>query len=194
MNEKIIKQALAKLKYTYPNAFKDYTTEDVQFMIKMWSNDFKDDDPKVFETAVERLRMKSKYCPSIAEIKQEIALISNPTLQLKPDEEWENVRKAIRKYGFYRGDEAMKSLNPTTAATVRMLGGWENICQSTDGDWLRKNFMDLFSTKVENYEEVALLSEPQLTLSEITRLAKIKEIEALETNDKLLIENASNSK
>ena len=181
MDEKIIKQALAKLKYTYPSSFKDYTQEDVQFMVKMWSNDFKNDDPKAFETAVERLRLKSKYCPSIAEIKQEIALISNPTLQLKADEEWEKVRNAIRRYGYYQGNEAMKVLNPVTANVVRMLGGWENICQSTNGDWLRKNFIELFETKKGNYEEVAMLGEPQMTLAELTRLAKMKAIDNEET-------------
>lgn len=188
MNEKIIKQALAKLKYTYPSSFKDYTQEDVQFMIKMWCDDFKNDNPEIFTTAIERLRMKNKYCPSIAEIKQEIALISNPTLQLKADEEWEKVRMAIRRYGYYRSDEAMKTLNPVTASVIRMLGGWETICQSSNGDWLRKNFMELFDTKVDNYEEAALLGEPQLTLSELTRLAHIKKMESLESNETLLIE------
>ena len=38
MNEQIIKQALAKIKYTYPNAFKDFTKEDVQFMVNKTRN------------------------------------------------------------------------------------------------------------------------------------------------------------
>lgn len=152
----------------------------------VWYDFFKNENYDNFRNAVKRLIPKNQFMPSIAEIKKEIALISNPTLQLKADEEWEKVRNAIRTYGYYRGDEAMKSLNTTTAGVIRMLGGWENICQSTNGDWLRKNFVELFETKKGNYEDVALLGEPQLTLSELTRIAKLKE-EQLEIEETLLI-------
>lgn len=150
---------------------KEFTSEQVS----VWYEFFKETNYDVFRQAIKRLIPKKQFIPSIAEINQEIALLKNPVLQLKADEEWEKVRNAIRKYGYYNGDKAMKSLNPTTAAIVRMLGGWERICTSTDGDWLRKNFMELFNTKVDNYEEVALLNEPQMTLAELTRMATLKE-------------------
>jgi len=165
-----------------------YNKDFSQDQVSVWYEFFKDEDYDVFRNAVKRIIPKKQFMPSIAELKQEMALISNPQLQLKPDEEWENVRKAIRKYGFYRGDEAMKSLNPATASVVRMLGGWESICQSTDGDWLRKNFMDLFTTKTENYEEIALLGEPQLTLSELTRMAELRAGNMLENKETLYLE------
>lgn len=186
MNEKIIKQALAKLKYTYPNAFKEFTQEDVQFMVKMWSNDFKNDDPKAFETAVERLRVKNKYCPSIAEIKEEIALINNPVLQMNVDEEWEKVIKAIRKYGYYRIQEALDSLNEYTRQIVRTIG-WQRLCQSENIEWERRTFKEMFNNKQDAYEDVLVLGEPQLTLAELTRKAKLKEQEALEHRETLYL-------
>lgn len=149
---------------------KEFTAEQVS----VWYEFFKETNYDVFRQAIKRLIPKKQFIPSIAEINQEIALLNNPVLQLKADEEWEKVRTAIRKYGYYRGNEAMKILNPTTASTIRLLGGWERVCQSTDGDWLRKNFMELFNTRVENYEEVALLNEPQMTLTELTRMAILK--------------------
>lgn len=158
-----------------------YNKEFTEDQATVWYDFFKDENFDDFRNAVKRIIPKKQFMPSIAELKQEISLYKNPVLQLKPDEEWENVRIAIRKYGFYRGDEAMKSLNPTTARVVRMLGGWENICQSTDGDWLRKNFMELFNTKVETYEETALLGEPQMTLAELTRMAAMRELDHKET-------------
>lgn len=156
-----------------------YNKEFTDEQVSVWYEFFKEENYDDFRSAVKRIIPKNQFMPSIAELKQEIALVSNPVLQLKPDEEWENVRLAIRKYGFYRGNEAMKLLNPTTARVVRMLGGWENICQSTNGDWLRKNFMELFNTKVDNYEEALMLSEPTMTMAEITRVAKLKEEERL---------------
>lgn len=174
-------QFIKGLKYLGIAYNKEFTEEQAT----VWYDFFKDETFDDFRNAVKRIIPKKQFLPSIAELKQEITLLKNPVLQLKADEEWEKVIKAIRKYGFYRGNEAMKSLNPTTASTVRLLGGWERVCQSTDGDWLRKNFMELFNTKVENYEEAALLSEPQMTLAELTRMAKEKEF--LDYKETLLI-------
>ena len=154
-----------------------YNKEFTEEQAVVWYDFFKNETYDNFRNAVKRIIPKKQFMPSIAELKQEITLLKNPVLQLKADEEWENVLRAISKYGYYRGDEGMKSLNPTTAKVVRMLGGWGSICQSTDGDWLRKNFMDLFNTKVENYEEAALLGEPQLTLAELTRIAETKALD-----------------
>ena len=160
-----------------------YNKEFTDEQVSVWYEFFKDENYDDFRNAVKRIIPKNQFMPSIAELKQEITLLKNPVLQLKADEEWDKVRIAIKKYGYYRSEEAMKSLSPTTAATVRLLGGWERVCQSTDGDWLRKNFMELFNTKVDNYEEVLMLSEPTMTLAEITRIANIKANE-----EKLLLE------
>lgn len=172
-----------------------YNKELTDEQVSVWYDFFKEEDYESFRQGVKRIIPKKQFMPSIAELKQEIALVKNPTLNLKPDEEWEKVRFAIRRYGMYRGDEAMNSFNPTTARVIRMLGGWETICQSTDGDWLRRNFIESFSTKLENYEEVSLLGEPQMTLIELTRMAQLKEAEMLEserllaTEEMLQIEN-----
>ena len=165
-----------------------YNKEFTEEQISVWYEFFKDEDYDNFRNAVKRIIPKSQFIPSIAQLKQEITLLKTPALQLKADEEWEKVRAAISKFGYYRAEEGMKSLNPVTAGVVRMLGGWSAICQSTNGDWLRKNFMDLFNTRIESVEEVALLSEPQMTLSELTRIAKLKEQAKLDTKDKLLLE------
>ena len=181
MNESVIKQALAKLKYTYPNSFRDYTKEDVQMMVRMWSNDFKNDDPKIFINAIERLRLKNTYCPSIAEIKKEIATLSNEVLQLNCDEEWKCVKDAIRRYGSYRESDALTSLKPETREVVKLIG-WYRICTSENIEWERKTFKELFNNQKNNYEETLVLPEPVMTLSEITRIAKLK----TEESDRLL--------
>ena len=80
ITKEIITKGLALLKYTYPHTFKDYTKEDTEMMIIVWLDAFKEDNPKCFETAIKRLMKKSKWCPSVAEVKQEIALLTNPLL------------------------------------------------------------------------------------------------------------------
>lgn len=162
MNEKIIKQELAKLKYTYPSAFKDFTLQDVQAMSVLWLNDFKNDDPEIFKQAIDRLRAKSKYCPSIAEIKSEITKIEVPTLQLNAEEEFEKVRNAIRKFGSYRTTELMNSLEPYTREITRRIG-ISRICMAEDITWIKKEFIEEFNNSLLRSKEILQQNESALT-------------------------------
>lgn len=162
-----------------------YNKEFTQEQLNVWYEFFKEEDFDNFRVAVKRIIPKKQFIPSIAELKQEITYIKTPALQLKADEEWEKVKDAIRKYGYYQSLEAMQTFNPITANVIRALGGFEKLCLSTEGDWLRKNFIDIFNTKMNNVEEVAILSEPQLTLPELMRMKKLKDKE----NTLLLEEN-----
>ena len=121
-------------------------------------------------------------------IKQEMALTSNPVLQLNVDEEWDSVLKAIKKYGSYRQDEAMKSLKPYTANIVRQIG-YMRICQSESIQWERKEFIELFNMNKERDTDTLMLAEPTMTLAELTRKAALKEKEMLlEQTEQLLLE------
>lgn len=173
MNKEIITKGLALLKYAYPNTFKDFSKEDTEMMIIVWLDTFSDNNPKEFETAIKRLMKTSKYMPSIAEIKQEIALISNPVIQLNADQEWDEVINAVRKYGSYREDEALNSLKPYTKHIARQVG-FKRICMSENIQWERKEFIDLFNMNKERDEVALMLNEPQMTLAELTRIAKLK--------------------
>ena len=181
MNKEIITKGLALLKYTYPNTFKDYSKEDTEMMIIVWLDAFNGDDPKIFEQAIKRIMKQSKWCPSIAEIKQEMALITNPILQLNADEEWEKVLLAVRKYGSYRVGEAIETLNPFTANIVKQVG-FTRICLSENIQWEHKEFIELFNTNKKRNEIALSLPESQMTLSEISRMAKLKEEERLLLN------------
>ena len=147
--------------------------------VEVWFTFFHQEDFQDFKQAVTRLISKSKFLPSIAEIKQEIAVLKNPVLQLNAEDEWSKVQNAVRKFGYYNSKEAMESLEPQTAKVVRLLGGFGAVCQSTDGDWLRKNFMSLFSQISETNQDALQLSEPQLTLGELKRIAEVKAQERL---------------
>ena len=179
MNKETITKGLALLKYTYPNTFKDYSKEDTNMMIIVWADAFSDNNPKEFEMAIKRLMKKSKYCPSIAEIKQEIALLNNPVLQLNADEAWDKAIKSIRKHGRYRQLEALEDMpDEHTREVIRQIG-IERICNTDNIEWERKLFKELFTSRQDNYEDALLLSEPQRTLAEIARLAKLRGEERL---------------
>lgn len=155
-----------------------YNKEFTEEAISVWYEFFKDEDYEAFRKAVKRIIPLKQFMPSIAELKQEIATISNPVLQLNADEEWDNVLKAVRKYGSYRQDEAMQSLKPYTRNIARQIG-YQRICQSESIQWERKEFIELFNTNKERDTDTLMLSEPTMTLSELTRIASLKEKERL---------------
>jgi len=162
-----------------------YNKEMTQEQIEVWYDFFKNDDYEAFRSAVKRIIPKKQFMPSIAELKQELAYISNPILQLNIDEEWNKVLGVIRKYGYYRSDEALGSLNEYTRNIVKTIG-WHRLCTSENIEWERKTFKELFNNKQDSYEDIALLGEPQLTLAELTRMAEIK---ALEREEQMLLES-----
>lgn len=155
-----------------------YNKDFSQDQVSVWYEFFKDEDYEAFRKAVKRIIPLKQFMPSIAELKQEIATISNPVLQLNADEEWDNVLKAVRKYGSYRQDEAMQSLKPYTRNIARQIG-YMRICQSESIQWERKEFIELFNTNKERDADTLMLSEPTMTLGELTRMAALKEEERL---------------
>lgn len=108
----------------------------------VWYTFFRDDDYDRCRMAVKQLCVTSKFFPSIAEIKA--AMAENDTQQLTADQAWEQVQKAISRYGYYQAEEAMKSLPETTQYAVVQLGGFQRVCSSESGDWLRKDFAKIY--------------------------------------------------
>ena len=175
-------QFIKGLKYLGIAYNKEFTEEQAT----VWYDFFKNETYDNFRDAVKRIIPKKQFMPSIAELKQEITTISNPVLQLNADEEWDNVLKAVRKYGSYQEKEAMNSLKSYTRHIARQVG-YRRICMSESIQWERKEFIDLFNMNKERDENTLMLSEPTMTLAELTRMAKLKSQEMLDHKETLLI-------
>lgn len=161
-----------------------YNKEFTEEQAIVWYDFFKDTDYDLFRQAIKRIIPQKQFMPSIAEIKHEIALIRNPALQLDANEEWGKVIDAVRRFGNYRVDEAMKNLNPYTASIVRQIG-FVKICLSENNNWERKQFLEIFNSKKESDMTAMLLTEPVLTVNELKRMAQIK------NNERLLLDEKS---
>lgn len=167
-----------------------YNKEFTDEQVGVWYEFFKDENYDDFRNAVKRIIPKKQFIPSIAELKQEITLLKNPVLQIDTDEAWDKALTTIRRYGRYRQREAMAAMpDEHTRDVIRQIG-FERICNSENIEWERKLFKELFTNKKDNYEDALLLNEPQMTLAELTRVAKLKEEKRLllEQEDQLLLE------
>lgn len=119
-----------------------YSKDMTQEQIAIWYQFFEADSFDAFRNAIKLICTTSKFFPTVAEIKA--AMADGDLKELTADQAWDQVLAAITKYGYYRADEAMKSLPDLTASAVRNLGGFQHICSAEMNEWLRKDFIKVY--------------------------------------------------
>ena len=151
VSEKTIKETLTILKLTYPNSFKDLSKEEALLMINLWKKDFENDDEEIFKQAIARLRQKSKYLPSIAEIKSEIAILSVGDLQLNAEKEWELVLQAVRKWGTLDN----VGFEKITMDTIKAIGQRRlELIETANIPFMKKEFIEIWNNKRNGIEKI----------------------------------------
>jgi hypothetical protein len=117
-------------------------------------------DPELLRLAVLRAVAESQYpvIPPVGvllKIAQELA--SGP--RMLAIEAWDALRRAIARYGYNRGDDALASLPPAVARVARALG-WQSICDCVNTEVLRAQFTKAYDQMSERDEVVQRLPEP----------------------------------
>ena len=128
-----------------------------QQAMELWFRELHDIPFPVAEAALRKWVNTNKWSPSIAEIREMAANVQNGDI---PDwgEGWEEVQRAIRKYGMYNVREAMDSFTPLTRKTVERLG-FRNICVSENPMSERANFRqcyEILAKREQMDQQVAL--------------------------------------
>jgi hypothetical protein len=132
-------------------------------------------DYAVASMAVKKIIMQNTFPPAIAEVRKAAAELTNPE-NLTSSEAWGEVTRAIRNYGYYRGEEALASLSPTTAQVVRYMG-WREICMSEDIGVIRGQFLRMYAQVAEREQKELLL--PADLRQGIQRLAGMMDMKAI---------------
>lgn len=169
VDEKTIKETLTILKVTYPNALKDMDKDTAMLMINLWTKDFKDTKKELFLQAINNIRNKNKYFPSIAEIKEEIANLQMKEIP-KAEDEWEEVIKAIHRYG--QDYEALENLKSYTAYIAKHVG-LQNIrmADAEKQSWNKKEFIGEYNElKDKEIENLQIGSEERVFLLDNIKL------------------------
>ena len=110
--------------------------------MSLWYRELSDIPMHVAEAALRKWVSTNKWSPSIVELRETAATVQNGEI---PDwgEGWEQVCKAIRKYGFYEPKKAMESFDPITRQCVERLG-FRNLCLSENPTAERANFRQCY--------------------------------------------------
>jgi hypothetical protein len=158
---------------SYPNHYKNFEDGFLKMSVKMWQKAFEDQPFEVVFGALSKHILKAKFPPTIAELREEVIRITNPEALKSGEEAWEEVIAAVKRFGFYRQAEAMKSFDEPTQRAVRTIG-WNKICHSETIGIERSNFYKTYEALSKGDKEKALL--PPSIYEGINRLANEKSL------------------
>lgn len=118
-----------------------------QQAMELWYRELQDIPYNVAEAGLRKWVATNKWSPTIADFREFSAVIQSGDI---PDwgEGWEQVLSAIRKFGSYRQQEAMDSLDEITRTCVERLG-FKNICMSENITHDRANFRMIYEQMAE---------------------------------------------
>lgn len=149
MNKKEFATFTMALKTYYP---RENLLPNEQAM-ELWFSQLQDIPFEVAQAGLQKWVATNKWSPSIADIREMYASITQGEL---PDwgDAWDEVQRAIRYFGHYREDEAMESLSPLTKKVVRRMG-FKNICISENPMNERANFRMIYESLAEKEKKNA---------------------------------------
>ena len=159
---------VAALKNYYPtdNLLADNTA------VELWYRQLGDLDYKIAEAALLMWVSTEKWPPSIAEFREKAADVYYGEV---PDwsEGWEQVVRAVRKYGSWDPDAAYEMFDGLTLETVRRLG-YVNICVSENWNVDRANFRQIYTTLAQRKKQDRQISPKVMQLIEKIRVPMLE--------------------
>ena len=134
--------------------------------VNVWYEFLKDLDSKVCSVAISKYIMTNKFPPTVADIRE---LCTSVTAGDKPlwSDGWDEVMRAMRRYGSYNEVEALESMSEITRQCVRRLG-YQNLCRSEEIGVDRANFRMIFEQIANReYEKAKLPSGMQQLIASV---------------------------
>ena len=110
--------------------------------MELWYRQLQDIPYQIAELALNKWVATNKWSPSIADIREMSTAVKVGDKPLWSDG-WEEVLRAISRFGSYRESEALQSMTDITRQAVKRLG-FRNICMSENIMTDRANFRMIF--------------------------------------------------
>ena len=133
--------------------------------VQLWYEEFKELPYEDVATALRRYVNTSKWCPTIAELKE--AVVTNVAGSKDWGEAWNECIMVINRYGQYQEEEALEHMSPMTRQIVKRLG-YRDLCLSENQMQDRANFRQIYEQVTGNeYEKAALPQSLQDKIAQI---------------------------
>ena len=178
MTHTTIIKTITLYKIAYPNAYKDFTSKEMEAICNLWYEEFKDCDEKVFEGAVKRLIGTLDYPPSIAAVKREVNKITQPDLSLNAHDEWNKVLKALHRWGMNREEKIFEELGKYTGEILKLIGV-RRIAMATQEElpFIQKDFIGEFEANKKKLNDLSSYSVLTQSERKIMGRKEVKKIE-----------------
>jgi len=129
---------MARLLAVVTAAYPTFEVDEIRHGV--WMETLSDLDYQLASQALKRHVTLSKWPPSVAEIREHAAALSNPS-RPTGSEAWGELMHAVRRYGLYAEAEGLASLSPEAGRVARQIGWREiNMCETIEvlrGQFLR---------------------------------------------------------
>jgi len=163
------KAILAVLRAGYPNFYKGMTKEDAKNTVDLWATMFADEQAQIVTEAVKSLMCTLKFPPTIADVKEKIAMITQPQAMTEM-EAWDMVRRAISYYNATENFNALPKTIQKVVGSPQMLREWAVMDIETVNSVIQSNFMRSYKVKAAQEKEYERL--PKSTKKLIAGLAQ----------------------
>ena len=136
--------------------------------MELWYMQLCDIDYSVMTMALNQWVAVNKWAPTIADLREQSYTITAPGIA-DWDAAYEEVRKNIRKYGYYNAEEGLAQLSGVTLETVKRLG-YTRMCLSDNPTAMRANFRDIYNRLAERARSEARMPAGLLNAVKQARL------------------------
>lgn len=133
---------MALIKTAYPRFIEGV---DSKTAARLWHEMLKDLDYGQIQIALKRWIATEKWPPSIAEVRSMATGLNSDSIG-DWTEGWNQVTRAIGKYGHWAESEALDSMDDITRDCVKAIG-WKTICESTEPGVERGHFRTMYEQR-----------------------------------------------
>lgn len=147
---------LAVLKIGYPRFYNGLSCDEVDSAIDIWTTMFSDDSALVVTEAVKALMCTLKFPPTIADVKEKIALITQPAA-MSEMEAWTKVKGAMSYYSAQENFDGLEPILQKLVGNPNQLREWANMDTSTINSVVQSNFMRSYKARATAEKEYIAL-------------------------------------
>lgn len=143
-----------------------------------WYELISDLDYMATQAAIRKLAMTTTNPPALATIREAALEVMEGD---GPDwgSGWQEVNRAISRYGMYREEEALNSMSEITRDTVKRLG-FQNLCISENPEADRANFRNIFTAYAKQEKNKDVMSKTLKENIEEIRAKRREEVKRID--------------
>ncbi len=159
---------LAILRAAFPSFYKGMERKDLEGIVSLWNDMFRDDAANVVAGAVKALiaTKTTGYPPTIGEVKEHVRRITKPR-EMTEQEAWARISKALRN-SLYGSEEEFRKLPPVLQSVVhdpRQLREWAMMDEATVQSVVASNVQRSFRARAQQARDFEALPEDVKALS-----------------------------